>query len=98
MKPTILFFALIAAAGAAASIYLGSELAAARRQVAQLEQARAADAARIQRLESERRQRTTAPATATRNLAASSAVSTPSAGVPPSTEPARPANTPPAPR
>jgi len=99
MKPTTLFFALIAAAGAAASIYLGSELAATRRQVTQLEQGRAADAARIQLLESERHQPTTAPAIATRNLAASSAASTPSAGVlPPSTEPAGPANTPPAPR
>lgn len=97
MKLTTLGPAIIAAACAAASIYLGSELTATRARLAQLEQARAADAARIRQLEEDRRQAAAAATLAPRNFTASSAVSPPPSGAP-SAEPLRPGNTPPAPR
>jgi hypothetical protein len=54
MKVTTLLLAIVAAACAAASIYLGAELAAAREELARTAQARRADQAHIRRLESER--------------------------------------------
>jgi len=97
MKLTTLVPAIIAAACAAASIYLGSELADTRVQVTQLEQARAADAARIRQLEQERRQVAMAPSFETRNFTASSAVAPPP-GVKPSAEPAKSGGAAPSPR
>jgi type II secretory pathway pseudopilin PulG len=55
MKLTTLVLGIVAVACAAASIYLGSELTAAREELAQAAQARGADQARIRQLESERR-------------------------------------------
>jgi hypothetical protein len=55
MKHGTLALAIVAAACAAASIYLSSELSAARGQIAQLEQARSADAGRIRQLEEAQR-------------------------------------------
>ncbi len=97
MKLTTLVPAIIAAACAAASIYLGSELADSRAQVTQLEQARAADAERIRQLEEARRQVAMAPAFEARNLGASSAVTPTPAGAP-AAEPAKPGGTSTAPR
>jgi len=77
MKLTTLVPAIIAGACAAASIYLGSELADTRAQVTRREQARAADAERIRQLEESRRQVAMAPAFEARNLGASSAVTPP---------------------
>jgi len=98
MKLTTLVPAIIAAACAAASIYLGSELADTRAQVTRLEQARAADAERIRQLEESRRQVAMAPAFEARNLGASSAVTPPQPGAPPAAEPVKPGGTSTAPR
>jgi hypothetical protein len=96
MKLTTLVPVIIAAACLAASIYLGTELADARAQLTQLEQAHAADAARIARLEAERREPAPVPALATHNFTSSAAAPPPA--VNPAAEPAKPAATPPLPR
>lgn len=93
MKLTTLVPVIIAAACAAASIYLGSELADTRAQVTQLEQARAADAERIRQLEQSRRHVAMAPASEARNLNDSSAVPKPAIGTPPAAEPVKPGTT-----
>jgi hypothetical protein len=94
MKLSTLVPLIIAAACAAASIYLGSELAATREQLAQAEQARAVDAARIRQLEQERGRLAASPAPGTRNFTASAADSPSSPGAPPAVEPAKPATSP----
>jgi hypothetical protein len=93
MKLTTLVPIIIACACAAAAIYLGSELAHTRDQVAQLEQARAADAARIRELEQDRLQAAAAPPLATRNFTAASADPAPRSDPPPPAEPVKPAGT-----
>ena len=101
MKITTLVPAIIAAACAAASIYLGAELADSRDQVTQLEQARAADAARIRQLEEEeRRQPASMPSLETRSFTASSAESPPPPvpAAPPPADTSKPGATPPRPR
>lgn len=98
MKLTTLVPAIIAAACAAASIYLGSELGESRGQVAQLEQARTADAARIRQLEQERRDAASMPVRETHELAAAAVAPPPSPAAPSSADAVKPEATPPAPR
>ena len=94
MKLTTLIPVIIAAACAAASIYLGSELSAAREQLALAGQARAADAQRIRQLEDERGRVAAAPPLETRNFTASSAGPPPLPSAPGSAEPAKPGTSP----
>ncbi len=64
MKPGTLALAIVATACTAASIYLSSELSAARGQIAQLEQMRSRDAARIRQLEAAQHRVAASPAPA----------------------------------
>src|SRR5689334_2211671 len=88
MKFTTLVPAVIAAACAAAAIYLGSELSVTRERLAHEQQARAADAAHIHQLEEERRRFRAPPDLATRDFTAPSAE--PKPPLPGATPPAEP--------
>src|SRR5262245_1805841 len=94
MKLSTLVPVIVAAACAAASIYLGSELAATRERLALSEQGRAADAARIRELEAARNRFAAAPALEAHDFTASSA-DAPSSPAPPGAEPAKSAASPP---
>ncbi|HET9862259.1 MAG TPA: hypothetical protein VFP37_02365, partial [Steroidobacteraceae bacterium] len=89
MKPGTLALAIVATGCAAASIYLGSELGAAREQIAQLEQARSADAGRIRQLEEAQRRIASTPGLAAQVGASAARPAPPRPADAPSMEPVK---------